>query len=228
MGPPDGWCYEGKHTVCHSPYRSVLLLIDMKTDMKRARFRADSTLHDDKLVPCSRLRCHRQSPSSITSSDSVDEKPRSRKRARKTVEHQDSSEASARASSSIKGEESDGEEKKFAKKPGVKEAMKKRSRPRKSAGVDNMDVDDGDEDTCEKPVSTGSTRAKASVKKVKTVKPKSTVGKGSPPARIVAKQPLEPSSPRLKAGVVCNLGSESAEESDVMDAVKTKKRRKVA
>ncbi|KAG6825348.1 hypothetical protein H0H93_000811, partial [Arthromyces matolae] len=34
MGPPDGWCYEGEHT----------------TDLKRARFRADSTLQDDKLV----------------------------------------------------------------------------------------------------------------------------------------------------------------------------------
>ncbi|KIK58032.1 hypothetical protein GYMLUDRAFT_60900 [Collybiopsis luxurians FD-317 M1] len=33
MGPPDGWCYEGKHN----------------TDTKRARFRADSTLYDDKL-----------------------------------------------------------------------------------------------------------------------------------------------------------------------------------
>ncbi|KAF7969921.1 hypothetical protein HWV62_25520 [Athelia sp. TMB] len=40
MGPPDGWCYEGKHT----------------TDPKRARFRADSTPHDDKLSRCTR-RC---------------------------------------------------------------------------------------------------------------------------------------------------------------------------
>ncbi|GLB34239.1 hypothetical protein LshimejAT787_0111230 [Lyophyllum shimeji] len=42
MGPPDGWCYEGKHT----------------TDIKRARFRADSTPQDDKLMSCARLRCH--------------------------------------------------------------------------------------------------------------------------------------------------------------------------
>ncbi|KAJ6513214.1 hypothetical protein C8R45DRAFT_1088276 [Mycena sanguinolenta] len=42
MGPPDGWCYEGLHT----------------TDLKRARFRADSTIHDDKLTSCTRLRCH--------------------------------------------------------------------------------------------------------------------------------------------------------------------------
>ncbi|KAI0758058.1 hypothetical protein C8Q74DRAFT_1319918 [Fomes fomentarius] len=42
QGPPDGWCYEGKHT----------------TDIKRARFRADSTPHADKLVSCLRLNCH--------------------------------------------------------------------------------------------------------------------------------------------------------------------------
>lgn len=49
MGPPDGWCYEGKHT----------------TDMKRARFRADSTPYDDKLASCERLRCHRPPLSSL-------------------------------------------------------------------------------------------------------------------------------------------------------------------
>ncbi|KAF9463093.1 hypothetical protein BDZ94DRAFT_1260040 [Collybia nuda] len=48
MGPPDGWCYEGKHT----------------TDIKRARFRADSTLQDDKLTSCERLRCHGSAPRS--------------------------------------------------------------------------------------------------------------------------------------------------------------------
>ncbi|KAL5529935.1 hypothetical protein ACEPAF_6192 [Sanghuangporus sanghuang] len=41
QGPPDGWCFEGFHT----------------TDVKRARFRADSTIHDDKLVSCARKRC---------------------------------------------------------------------------------------------------------------------------------------------------------------------------
>ncbi|KAI0039195.1 hypothetical protein FA95DRAFT_1612765 [Auriscalpium vulgare] len=42
QGPPDGWCYEGKHT----------------TDVKRARFRADSTLTNDRLQSCLRLNCH--------------------------------------------------------------------------------------------------------------------------------------------------------------------------
>ncbi|TFK46942.1 hypothetical protein OE88DRAFT_1714729 [Heliocybe sulcata] len=42
QGPPDGWCYEGRHT----------------TDVKRARFRADSTAYDDKLISCFKLNCH--------------------------------------------------------------------------------------------------------------------------------------------------------------------------
>ncbi|KLO05187.1 hypothetical protein SCHPADRAFT_947123 [Schizopora paradoxa] len=41
QGPPDGFCYQGKHT----------------TDLKRARFRADSTPTDDKLISCRRKRC---------------------------------------------------------------------------------------------------------------------------------------------------------------------------
>ncbi|KAF7432657.1 hypothetical protein PC9H_004599 [Pleurotus ostreatus] len=55
MGPPDGWCYEGMHT----------------TDTKRARFRADSTLYDDKLVSCSVLRCHEPPNSSPRSTRST-------------------------------------------------------------------------------------------------------------------------------------------------------------
>ncbi|KAL1702445.1 hypothetical protein EV121DRAFT_271759 [Schizophyllum commune] len=41
QGPPDGWCYEGEHT----------------TDIKRARFRADATNYDDKLVSCLKRKC---------------------------------------------------------------------------------------------------------------------------------------------------------------------------
>ncbi|KAH9018877.1 hypothetical protein EDB85DRAFT_2010618 [Lactarius pseudohatsudake] len=42
QGPPDGWCYEGMHT----------------TDVKRARFRDDSTSDDDMLESCVELNCH--------------------------------------------------------------------------------------------------------------------------------------------------------------------------
>ncbi|KAJ7066990.1 hypothetical protein C8F01DRAFT_1119881 [Mycena amicta] len=65
--PPEGWCFEGAHT----------------TDLKRARFRADSSIHNDKLISCAR-RCHepagtRKRPrravaqSSDTESDSDDD-----------------------------------------------------------------------------------------------------------------------------------------------------------
>ncbi|KAG1877414.1 hypothetical protein F4604DRAFT_1880391 [Suillus subluteus] len=50
MGPPDGWCYEGRHT----------------TDTKRARFRADSTIHDDKLFSCAASGCHGRKRKRIT------------------------------------------------------------------------------------------------------------------------------------------------------------------
>ncbi|CAL1700060.1 unnamed protein product [Somion occarium] len=53
QGPPDGWCYEGKHT----------------TDIKRARFRADSTPQNDKLVSCLRLNCHGKAKAKEASED---------------------------------------------------------------------------------------------------------------------------------------------------------------
>ena len=60
-GPPDGWCYEGRHTVS-SVYHLRSLGSDMfdhhQTDVRRARFRADSTIHNDKLTSCLKLNCH--------------------------------------------------------------------------------------------------------------------------------------------------------------------------
>lgn len=79
LGPPDGWCYEGMHTVSLSrPFSlSPLSLVETSTraymtqkndllscvndvlqiDVRRARFRADSTKSDDKLVSCVELNC---------------------------------------------------------------------------------------------------------------------------------------------------------------------------
>jgi len=68
-GPPDGWCYEGRHTVSIAPdpfsfsfsANSVAdsrTHICIQTDIKRARFRADSTTYDDKLTSCLKLNCH--------------------------------------------------------------------------------------------------------------------------------------------------------------------------
>ncbi|EJF62271.1 hypothetical protein DICSQDRAFT_169303 [Dichomitus squalens LYAD-421 SS1] len=61
QGPPDGWCYEGMHT----------------TDIKRARFRADSTPHDDRLVSCLRLNCHGIRATMPRGARSVRKRPRS-------------------------------------------------------------------------------------------------------------------------------------------------------
>ncbi|KAJ3743947.1 hypothetical protein DFH05DRAFT_1493129 [Lentinula detonsa] len=71
MGPPDGWCYEGKHT----------------TDTKRARFRADSTMHDDKLISCERSKCFEPAASddnASSESESSSRRSRVRKRKRST------------------------------------------------------------------------------------------------------------------------------------------------
>ncbi|KAF5371175.1 hypothetical protein D9758_004276 [Tetrapyrgos nigripes] len=68
MGPPDGWCYEGKHT----------------TDTKRARFRADSTIHHDKLTSCEKMKCFEPPVSSAESDSDVGASPRPRKRKRST------------------------------------------------------------------------------------------------------------------------------------------------
>ena len=106
-GPPDGWCYEGRHTV---GIRSSSFFVSVtngrmcthtrmiQTDIKRARFRADSTIHDDKLTSCLKLHCHgirdrlprpssaRKSNSSPARSHAVQSVPRvSRKRSRKSL-----------------------------------------------------------------------------------------------------------------------------------------------
>lgn len=91
QGPPDGWCYEGQHT----------------TDPRRARFRADSSPSDDKLVPCEFLRCG-QPPVPRSSS-------RTRKRSRRTMEDTDVDDPSSppkghRKSSSINSKLVDSEQ----------------------------------------------------------------------------------------------------------------------
>jgi hypothetical protein len=68
-GPPDGWCYEGMHTVsqpgggtaarAHMPDSKLLCDVRItQTDTKRARFRADSTPAEDMLDSCIELNYH--------------------------------------------------------------------------------------------------------------------------------------------------------------------------
>ena len=74
-GPPDGWCFEGKHTVSSStisfhPFPGVKSTIHIylhllnfcttqQTDVRLARYRDDAESGDDKLKTCLSLKCHK-------------------------------------------------------------------------------------------------------------------------------------------------------------------------
>jgi hypothetical protein len=59
-----------------------MLLVWQLTDMKRARFRVDSTPHDDKLVSCDRLRCFQPRKEHVDSDSSSIGSSRTRQRQR--------------------------------------------------------------------------------------------------------------------------------------------------
>ncbi|CAL1700056.1 unnamed protein product [Somion occarium] len=121
QGPPDGWCYEGKHT----------------TDIKRARFRADSTPQNDKLVSCLRLNCHgirSQMPRSST-----------RKRPRNSIQYK---EASSEDDGS-EGEHDSGMEEIVGKKIKKTKGKGKAKAKEASEDEDKMDVDEQNEEKAE-------------------------------------------------------------------------------
>ncbi|KAF9444445.1 hypothetical protein P691DRAFT_807336 [Macrolepiota fuliginosa MF-IS2] len=139
MGPPDGWCYEGKHT----------------TDIKRARFRADSTPQDDKLTSCERLRCH-EPPSSSRSTRS-----RANKRRRALMEEADNEDAQSSADgSTVSGTSSNnGDDSASARKP--KRARRSKSNS-VSSNVDAAKAGKGDNDVAmETPGTKTTTKAKS-------------------------------------------------------------------
>ncbi|KAI0796263.1 hypothetical protein BC629DRAFT_1592495 [Irpex lacteus] len=173
QGPPEGWCYEGKHT----------------TDVKRARFRADSTPLDDKLTSCLRLNCH----------GIRDRMPRrgtsTRKRARQTYREASTDEEGSEGESDS-GVEITGKGKEKAQ---AGPARKKKAAPRKSKSKvkadekeegegkeeDKMDVDqelqlqEGDSST------KGSSTAKAPANTVATPPSAPPKRRGRPPKRKV-------------------------------------------
>ncbi|RDB19812.1 hypothetical protein Hypma_013007 [Hypsizygus marmoreus] len=117
MGPPDGWCYEGKHT----------------TDVKRARFRADSTLQDDKLTSCERLRCHAPPRSART------ERKRRRPVAEGDEDEERDEEGSTSSSASLRSS-AGGRRGRVAKKPRTQHPAEQ---PEPALdGSDRMDVDE--------------------------------------------------------------------------------------
>ncbi|KAF5325965.1 hypothetical protein D9611_000502 [Ephemerocybe angulata] len=108
VGPPDGWCYEGMHTI----------------DTRRARFRADSRLQDDKLVSCAARRCFKARREESESSD--EERPVRAKRKRAVTLR---SEEDARSVTSSRRGARKGEDEEAPKK--------KRRASRKPAEVDD-------------------------------------------------------------------------------------------
>ncbi|KAF9534647.1 hypothetical protein CPB83DRAFT_888624 [Crepidotus variabilis] len=169
QGPPDGWCYEGMHT----------------TDVKRARFRADSTVGDDKLVMCETLRCGQ--PRVVK---------RPRKRARMVVEREHG-ESSPEKSPSV-GDNED-EESRPSKRP--------RSRKESSVSItalDAMDVDPSPSSSKRKRIPTASPSLPSDSAKKRPIKPRpikykptNLQGEGSPKPRsrtgTLQKSPLSAS-----------------------------------
>lgn len=108
----------------------------MKTDSKRARFRADSTPFDDKLKSCLRLNCHGIRSRMPRASAST------RKRARKTYRDASSDEDGSEGASDSGVEEITGKEN-TAKKPLAKKASKGKGKEkaREEGGDGSMEVD---------------------------------------------------------------------------------------
>jgi len=167
MGPPDGWCYEGKHTV----------------DPKRARFRADSTPHDDKLATCAQMRCFAP-PVTAKRARST------RKRARKDVEEDDKGGEEEEDNASVGSSVSRGA---ISSKSNPTRAIK---RPRKNAQTndpptdpDAMDVDPPSTSTSAPRPNTPPTSPR---RKPSTPKPKSSASSSSTHAPV-NKSPLSAS-----------------------------------
>ncbi|VDB91515.1 unnamed protein product [Peniophora sp. CBMAI 1063] len=166
-GPPDGWCYEGFHT----------------TDIKRARFRADSTPTDDKLKSCLRLNCH----------GVRDALPRRAKRRRE--QEPDPAEVADDAASS--GTEDSGVAEiargvgALGKKPSTpRKAPKSRGRPKQEAGENGMDVDD-----------TSSVAASASASAKKARAPRSRKAPGKEGTEVMDVDASTSGSPKAPASV---------------------------
>ena len=167
MGPPDGWCYEGKHTI----------------DPKRARFRADSTPHDDKLTTCAQMRCFAP-PVTAKRTRST------RKRARKDVEEDDKGGEEEEDNASVGSSVSKGA---ISSKSNPTRAIKK---PRKNAQTNNTSTDpdamDVDPPSTSTPAPRPNTPPTSPRRKPSTPKPKSSASSSSTHAPV-NKSPLSAS-----------------------------------
>lgn len=120
----------------------VLNTYCLQVDTKRARFRADSTPQDDKLVSCLRLNCH-----GIRSR--IPRASSSRKRARQTYKEQSSDEDDSEGEADSGLDEIVGGKGKSSEKPKVK-GKGKQKEVVKEKDNDEMDVDEEVEETTDK------------------------------------------------------------------------------
>ena len=173
QGPPDGWCFEGFHT----------------TDIKRARFRADSTPYDDKLTSCERLKCF-LTPEEREAARSRRMRARSRKNLKEDSDSDDEELQKEVVPEDISDLRSTGTSSsvKKARKSGASGAAKnKRKSDANEMQVDGEGETGGNEDNADaksasgsagtKPVGKARTKTKESVKdpEQQTPKPKSKV-----------------------------------------------------
>lgn len=229
QGPPDGWCYEGLHTI----------------DTRRARFRADSTPHDDKLRDCSKLRCF--NPPAYRDSDSDGESVVQAKRKRRksmAVDEGDdgksaTSEVKRRRRNTKKVQEEDEESV-------VSEPKKRRTRARKApvspeevqTEDDQMDVDD---DKPSAPATPASPKRRGRPPKsttTRSTKPRPKAGQASPAPqafdavfveiRRSSRSPVRPSGSKLKKEVTMKnaQAEEEEEEEETQKVVPAKTPRK--
>jgi len=165
MGPPDGWCYEGRHT----------------TDTKRARFRADSTINDDKLASCAKLHCHDPPPSPRTR--------KTRKRPRKIVREEESgSDGDGSEGQADSGMEEMVKVKKARRSASVSASVRSR-KVATSKGKRKARADEGTDEDVEKIIADGEEPTSISMASIKA-KPKSSA---KPKSR--AKAPTTPKKP---------------------------------
>ncbi|KAF5321157.1 hypothetical protein D9619_000730 [Psilocybe cf. subviscida] len=200
QGPPDGWCYEGAHT----------------TDVKRARFRADSTMQDDMLTSCAQMRCGMPPRSSASRS--------TRKRNRRAMEAEEEEEEDDAESvvsstrthtrthsrsisiSSAKGKgkmgpPAAGEEKdEEAKARPVKRARARKAsisaskKDSEETKEDAMDVDDDNNVSPPSPPKSPKCSRKTSTTSAPNDKPRKSSAPPSPKPKPKARSPAKPTS----------------------------------
>jgi hypothetical protein len=179
-------------------------------DIKRARFRADSTIHDDKLISCLELNCHHTRPSRT-----------SRKRSRPSNLHESGTDSDENVS---EGERDSGlDEIVLKEEEGVSVAKTKKKRQDRKRRTKSRDV------VVEMDVPLNDSASAPGSPKPKPVshsKPKSRSKPRSSGEKPISAKSMKPrSKPRKNSGSGMEVTSGASEAEGVEE--KPKKKRKV-